>query len=253
MSSVRVMIAEDDVLQAEGIASLVAKLRPSWKILDLAHDRAQLAAGLEDFVPDVLLLDLHMPEDDAFPQTILEQIKTASPSPVVILITGDPTQALEAYQSAVADYVIKPPRPERLAQALERAERLVIALGSKAPEPPAPEAARMPTLSNQWLSGFRGRDMVMIDPAEIIYLQAERKYTIAYLPQGQILMRCGITDAEARINMSDFVRIHRSAIVQIKHIDFIRRDEMGRLRVHMKGVPGGIVVSRSFEYVFKDV
>lgn len=247
----RVLIAEDDLEQAAGVAALVSRLRPGWRVHDLVHNRAQLAQALDEVVPDVLLLDLHMPADPAYPQTVLEHLKALSAPPVVILITGDPTQALEAYESAVADYVVKPPRPARLAQALERAERLVFArrASSSGLTQAAPRGA---TPASQWLSGFRGRDIVMIDPADIVLLQAERKYTIAFLSHGQTLLRYGISDVEAKIDMNAFMRIHRSTIVQIKFIDFIRRDEMGRLRVHMKGRSESLIVSRSFEHVFKD-
>ena len=85
------------------------------------------------------------------------------------------------------------------------------------------------------------------------YLQAERKYTVAFLSDGQALMRFGISDVEAKLDMSAFVRIHRSTIVNVKRIDFLRRDEMGRLRVHMKGRTESLIVSRTFEHAFKGV
>lgn len=252
MATIRTIIAEDDTTQAEGIASLVTQLRPSWQVQELVHNRGELAVALEEMVPDVLLLDLHMPEQASHRQGVLEIVKTTASPPVVILITGDPSQALEAYESAVADYVVKPVRPARLAQALERAEGVLYARRARQTGLAlmAKNAAAPP---NQWLSGSRGRDVVMIEPTDIIYLQAERKYTTAVLSDGHVLMRYGISDVEAKLDTSIFMRIHRSTIVNIKRIDFLRRDEMGRLRIHMKGRPEGLIVSRTFEHVFKDI
>lgn len=252
MGPIRVVIAEDDAHQAEGIASMVRQLRSDWQVQDLVHDRDQLIRSLEEVVPDILLLDLHMPESSSSSQSILELVGSAVVPPIVVLITGDPTKALEAYESDVADYVVKPVRPVRLAQALERAE---VMLNARRPgrAGQARSAQAVSTSPSAWLSGVRGRDIVLIDPANVIYLQAERKYTIAFLADGQALMRFGISEVEARLDMSMFVRIHRSTIVNIRRIDFLRRDEMGRLRVHMKGRPESLIVSRTFESTFKGV
>ncbi|MGQ3115165.1 MAG: LytR/AlgR family response regulator transcription factor [Hydrogenophaga sp.] len=252
MGPIRVVIAEDDVHQAEGIASMVRQLRSSWLVQNLVHDRDQLVQALEEVVPDVLLLDLHMPERASNTQSILQLVRSTVAPPIVILITGDPTKALEAYESDVVDYVVKPVRPARLAQALERAEEMFYARRAGR----AGLVNAMQTTSqvpNSWLSGVRGRDIVLIDPVNIIYLQAERKYTVAFLSDGQALMRFGISDVEAKLDMSAFVRIHRSTIVNVKRIDFLRRDEMGRLRVHMKGRTESLIVSRTFEHAFKGV
>jgi DNA-binding LytR/AlgR family response regulator len=252
MGTIRIVIAEDDANQAEGIASLVSQLRPSWQVQELVHDRAQLTRALEEVVPDVLLLDIHMPEQPNHSRSVLEIVRSNTSPPVVILITGDPSQALEAYESAVADYIVKPVRPARLAQALERAEGVLYARRARQTGLSFLSKSTAPA-PNQWLSGSRGRDVVMIEPMDIIYLQAERKYTTAVLPDGHVLMRYGITDIESKLDMSAFLRIHRSTIVNVKRIDFLRRDEMGRLRIHMKGRPEGLIVSRTFEYVFKGI
>ena len=244
---IRAVIAEDDKQQAEGITVMLRQLRPNWQIQNLVHDRDQLLRSLEDVVPDVLLLDLHMPDPSPHPQDILELVRSSVVPPIVVLITGDPSKALEAYERDVADYVMKPVRPVRLAQALGRAEELLYARRGAGPAPGSSGASS----PGSWLSGLRGRDIVLIDPDNITYLQAERKYTIAYLSDGQALMRFGISDVEAKLDMSSFVRIHRSTIVNIKRIDFLRRDEMGRLRVHMKGRTESLIVSRTFEQTFK--
>lgn len=231
---------------------MVRQLRGGWLVQNLVHDRDQLLTALEEVVPDVLLLDLHMPERASHSQSILQSVRSTVVPPIVILITGDPTKALEAYESEVADYVVKPVRPARLAQALDRAEQMLFA--RRAGRAGLDNASAAPSsASNHWLSGVRGRDIVLIDPANIIYLQAERKYTVAFLSDGQALMRFGISDVESKLDMGAFLRIHRSTIVNVRRIDFLRRDEMGRLRVHMKGRSESLIVSRTFEHTFKGV
>ena len=253
MDRVRTVIVDDDIEQAEGIASLINRLRPNWNIQALVHSRTDLVRALEEIVPDVLLLDLHIPQDTPSQQGALDIVAASSVSPVVILITGDPTHALEAYDSNAADYVVKPVRPARLAQALTRAESLLFGVHRNA-FPSAASTDRPIVDPSQWLSGVRGRDVFMIDPVDIVYLQAERKYTVAHLADGgNILMRWGITEIDTKLEAAMFLRIHRSTIVNIKRIDFLRRDEMGRLRLFMKERSDGLVVSRGFEHFFKGV
>ena len=249
MDGVRAVIAEDDVEQAEGVAALLCQLRPTWSIQALVHSRAAMVKALEEFVPDVLLLDLHIPEETPNQPGVLGMVAASAICPVVILVTGDPTRALEAYDFNAADYVVKPVRPARLAQALSRAENLLSSMPRRHSRAPL---VAQPSLPVQWISGVRGRDIVMIQPVDIVYLRAEHKYTHAHLADGtSVLIRWGIAEIDAKLDASTFIRIHRSTIVNIKHIDFLRRDELGRLRMFMRERSGSLAVSRGFEHVFK--
>jgi DNA-binding LytR/AlgR family response regulator len=245
MKQTRIVIAEDDPQQAEGLASLVTQLSRHWQVEAMVHSQAELEGALENVVPDVVLLDLHMPGQlpDA---SSLDIVRKAAIQPVVILVTGDPSQALAAFDNQAVDYVLKPVKPARLAQALQRADSMVYARR-------AAGAATAPAAAGQsrWLTGLRGRDVVPLDPCEILYLQAERKYTIAVLPSGQVLMRNGISDIEASLDDNVFKRVHRSTIVNMKRVEFMRRDEMGRFRIHIKGRPETLAVSKPFEQQFK--
>jgi DNA-binding LytR/AlgR family response regulator len=248
MKQTRIVIAEDDPQQAQGLASLVTQLLRHWQVEAIVHSQAELEGALENVVPDVVLLDLHMPGQlpDA---SSLDIVRKAAIQPVVILVTGDPSQALVAFDNQAVDYVLKPVKPARLAQALQRADSMVYARRAAA----AGGAATAPAATGQsrWLTGLRGRDVVPLDPCEILYLQAERKYTIAVLLSGQVLMRNGISDIEASLDDNVFKRVHRSTIVNMKRVEFMRRDEMGRFRIHIKGRPETLVVSKPFEQQFK--
>jgi|GEM_PF-921933 len=249
MGLTRIVIAEDDPQQAQGLADLVAKLSTHWHVQAMAHSQSQLESILEDVVPDVLLLDLHMPGGQWPEVGSLDIVRKAAVQPLVILVTGDPSQALVAFDHQVVDYVLKPIRPARLLQALQKADSMLYArrpaaAAAPAASPPVPDMPR-------WLTGVRGRDVVPLDPNEILYLQAERKYTVAVLPGGQVLMRNGISDIEATLDEAMFKRVHRSTIVNMKRVEFMRRDEMGRFRIHLKDRPETLVVSKYFENQFK--
>jgi len=245
----RVVIAEDDPQQAQALAELVAQFSRHWHVQAIVQSQAELESTLVAVGPDVVLLDLHMPGVESPGVSSLDIVRRAPALPVVILVTGDPSQALFAFDNEVCDYVVKPIRPSRLAQALQRADDMVDARRvamARASSLPAAAANSSP-----WLTGVRGRDVVPLDPNDILYLQADRKYTIAVLTHGQVLMRHGIGDIQASLDETLFKRVHRSTIVNMKRVDFMRRDEMGRFRVHLKGRPETLVVSKPFEQQFK--
>jgi len=246
----RVVIAEDDPLQAQALADLVAQFSGDWQVLTIVQSHAELESALNSVVPDVLLLDLHMPGAPSPGTNSLDIVRRALVPPVVILVTGDPSQALFAFDNEVFDYVVKPIRPTRLAQALQRAGDMIDARRAAAARVSSTSAAAN---SPRWLTGVRGRDVVPLDPNEILYLQAERKYTIAVLTAGQVLMRYGISEVQANLDDALFKKVHRSTIVNMKRVDFMRRDEMGRFRVHLKDRPETLVVSKTFEQQFKAI
>ena len=192
-----------------------------------------------------------MPGDPFAEVSSLDIVRNAAVQPLVILVTGDPSQALVAFDHQVVDYVLKPIRPARLMQALQKADSMLYARRSAAAAAVAPSASAATPDAPRWLTGMRGRDLVPLDPNEILYLQAERKYTVAVLPGGQVLMRTGISDLEATLDETLFKRVHRSTIVNMKRVEFMRRDEMGRFRIHLKDRPETLVVSKLFEHQFK--
>lgn len=249
MELTRIVIAEDDPQQAQGLGDLVAKLSAHWNVQAIVHSQAELEGALDDLVPDVLLLDLHMPCGQLPELSSLDIVRKAVVQPVVILVTGDPSQALLAFDNQVVDYVLKPIRPARLMQALQKADSMLFARRSAAARSStgSAAAAELP----RWLTGMRGRDVIPLDPDDIFYLQAERKYTIAVLASGQVMMRSGISDIEASLDETVFKRVHRSTIVNMRRVEFMRRDEMGRFRVHIKGRPETLLVSKPFEHQFK--
>lgn len=239
----KVLIADDDPLISSALAAMVRDLEPHWKLLPTAHDHASLIRIIESEIPDILLLDLHMPSDERSSGDSLRALETLSHRPAVIVITGDPTRALAAYENSVIDYLVKPVPPARLRRALQRASHSL-------------EVVTHPTVAGAttarpWLSAHRGDDIVIVRPEEIIYLQADRRNTRVMLADGEAILRCGISEIERGLTQWYLLRIHRGTIVNLQHVKYVRRDELGRLRIHLIGSADRLVVSRPFEVHFR--
>jgi two-component system response regulator AlgR len=248
---IRILIAAEAPAEAVALAQAVAELRPHWEVKALVQSREALANALDDLVPDVVIAPWHFVgapgQGGALPLGAKGNPALAS---LMVIIGKEPAHAVEALDGGAVDYVMKPYRSSRLAQALCKAEQLhqgrrIGASGAGAPLVPGVAWKR-------WLTGMRGTDVLILDPADIVYFQAERKYTIAVLSTGRALLRQGLGDVERLLTAHHFVRVHRSTIVRVDKIDFLRRDEMGRLRAHMKNGRDVLTVSRSFEQAFKD-
>jgi len=256
VQTVRVVVAEDDKQQARQLVATLAKLQPSWTVAATPSDLSSLLAAIETTVPHVLLMDIHMPQDMRAgkhvetEKGVLGALRQLAYQPAVILVTADPNLALEAFELSVLDYLVKPVKLPRLRQALERARDFVHSSFQQAyTEEAASGNARSKGLS--WITASRGLDSVLVLPEEVVYVQAERKYTRLMLRDGEALVRVGISELETLLDERIFLRIHRSTIVNVRHIQLVRRDEFGRLRIHLSNRPEKLSISKPFESRFK--
>ena len=167
--------------------------------------------------PDLVLLDLQMPEMGGF--EVIRKIRRGTHLPVVVIVTAYDKYALEAFEAGAIDYLLKPVGQERLAQAVERAHRIT---GREAVE----RLAQLQEIAEPALGGARPKKIVGKIGAEYFLLTAGEIY--AFQAEGDIVW---ITTAgkrylatqtlkvlEERLRSSNFQRIHRNALVNVDHV-----------------------------------
>jgi len=216
--STRVIVAEDDPDQAKRLQIMLEELEPAWEVVQTVKDWPTLLSSVEESIPHVVFLDIHMPGNHE--KVKLEALKSLSYQPTVIVTTGDPTFALEAFEISVTDYLVKPITLSRLEQATAKAKRNVQKNFRAGVSAAAESDGR-----RRWLTASRGPDSVIVAPEDVIFLQAERKYTRLLTKDQEAVLRMGISDVEKLLDERVFVRIHRSTIVNVRHI---RRREASR-------------------------
>lgn len=239
----RILIAEDDPVQGEALAAWVGTLRPHWRVVDVVSTVDAFKAGVDSLLPDLCLTDIHL-AGDADPNWI----KSIPPDLAIIFVTGDPEHAVHAFDSRAVDYVLKPVTARRLKIALERAEQDP-RLAAPAAQAPAPAADPSRYLAHITIA--RGKDSVVVMRDEIIYLEADTKYTRVVASSAAGLVRVSISDLAARLPEEQFVKIHRSTVVNLRYIDFVKRNELGHLDVHLKGRKETLRVSKPHEPFFR--
>ena len=201
--TMRALIADDEPV-ARAILREHLEHFPAIEIVGEAASGAEVVAEVTRLDPDLLFLDINMPQLDGF--AALKALKGAS-APAVIFVTAHENRALDAFNAGAVDYLLKPIRGERLAAAIDR----VRATRQHQPrhEDPAPLrriAARL------------GSDIHMLDHAEVIAFQAEGETVYVISTRGRFEIPSTLRQLETRLPSPAFRRIHRGAIVNTSHI-----------------------------------
>jgi DNA-binding LytR/AlgR family response regulator len=231
----RVVLAEDLQEHADSIVALLRRLRPSWHVCAIARNADQLMQAVDNHAPDLLLLDVHLIGGKSI--DALQGLPYAVP---IVFVSGDPSFAIDAYEHAALDYLLKPVRASRLQRALNRFDAMD---RRAAPQPPA-EAG--------WFTARRGDATVVVHHDEVVYLQAQAKFTRVVLRDGEVLLKRGLGQVEQQLPPARFVRIHRGTLVNIDHAGTLVRDDIGRLKLQMRGRTEWLHVSKAFERHFKN-
>lgn len=194
---------------------------------------------LRESVVDLVLLDIHMPGLSGL--DIAGVLQRFAKPPAVVFVTADERHAVDAYELAAVDYLLKPVRLERLTEAIRRVAETVsesVAEPVTAPTAAAPTAAGDPSASGkQAASGNRGWQegasivvgvgsaSVRVRLAEITHVTAAGDYARLHTARGSFLDRTPLSELERRWAHSGFIRVHRSALVRVSAIDSVHRVE----------------------------
>ncbi len=216
MTKLRTMIVDDEPLAVERL-QLICATQPQIELVGTAHDGASALRMAEQLKPELLLLDIAMPGMDGI--SVARNVATLPVIPAIIFVTAFDRFAVEAFDVAAVDYVLKPVEKERLARAVSRvSERRGLAESSPIP-------AESPWVEEFWVP--HRSELRRISVAEIERVEAERDYMRLHVGQRSYLLHQTITALEARLDPEQFIRLHRSHLVRISQIAGLRHDGGG--------------------------
>ena len=215
ISAIRTLIVDDEQIGRRVLREEL-ELIPEIQIVGEAENGKDALGQIAALQPDLLFVDLQMPLMGGF-----ELIKhlTGPALPAVVIVTAYDQHAIQAFETGAVDYLLKPVRAERLRTAIERAKKLI-----GRPKAIASDLARVASTARQLspepaqkLVSRSGRDYVLLDVAEVLALQAEGELVWIVTQQGRFLATERLHALETRLPRS-FQRIHRNAIVNVKHV-----------------------------------
>jgi two-component system, LytTR family, response regulator len=230
MEKIRVLIVDDEPLAREGIRMRLQPAPDIEIIGECRNGREAVAAILRD-APELVFLDIQMPRMDGF--AVIEAVG-AQRMPQVIFVTAYDEHALRAFEVHALDYLLKPMDGARFAEALARARDRIRGKNLEA------IAAQL----QQMMSALKGEKdylerlsiksagrILLLGVDEIDWIEAADNYVQVHAGQDSHLLLSTMNSLETRLNPQQFLRIHRSTIVNLKRIKELHPMFHGEFRV----------------------
>jgi two-component system LytT family response regulator len=230
----RTVIVDDESLARDRIRDMLER-EPDVELVGEADGGAQAIEMIRRERPDLVLLDVQMPEVDGF--AVLDELDRAGdPLPEVVFVTAHDEHALKAFDAHALDYLLKPFRPERFADALERArealarpsrdelERSIRRILGRLPADPA---------RDHFVVRSPGR-VRLVPLNEVDWIESAGNYVMLHCGKESHLLRETMAELETRLEASRWVRTHRTALVRMDRVREVRSSPSGDGRIRLE-------------------
>ena len=244
------LIADDEPALRGELERLLAEVWPELFVAASVGDGAAALDALERLKPDVAFLDIRMPSPSG-----LDVARRVGGSTAVVFVTAYDAHAVEAFEQAAVDYLLKPVTGARLRETVDRLQRWLAGGSYRGPDPQT-LASLIRRLANapaylHWLRVGQGEQVEIVAVDDVCFFRSDRKYTAAVTRDREHLVRMSITALAARLDPERFWRIHRGGIVNVAAIAAARRDLRGRYRLTLKERPEVLRVSAAYGHLFR--
>ena len=252
----RALIADDEPHLAQYLITQLNQLWPELEIVHVSRNGIHAAAKIAELQPELAFLDIQMPGLSG-----LEVAQGIEGLTRVVFVTAYDAYAVEAFEHAALDYLLKPLKTERLARTIERVKAALIAPPSAEPDVQNERLSevlqrllRTPLHDTPRLRFVRvtqGDLMHQIPVDDVLFFHADDKYTVVQTATAEHLIRTPITELALQLDPDQFWQVHRSTLVNLLHVAGTRRDDASRLFVRIKGHARELPVSRAYVHLFK--
>jgi DNA-binding LytR/AlgR family response regulator len=245
----RAVLAEDEKVLRDELRQHLADLWPELRIVGEAGTGIEALDLLERWSPDILFLDIEMPLMSG-----LAVAQQAHEHCHIVFVTAYDAHAVAAFDAGAVDYVLKPLERQRLKLAVDRLKR-------RASMPPADldaflknfAGAAAPRAYLRWINASVGQAIRLITVDEVLYFQADTKYTRVVTAGEEALIKKSLHELNAELDPAIFWPIHRSTVVNANAIARVSRDFRGRLFVSLKHRDEKLAVSESHHHLFRQM
>ncbi|WP_288688542.1 LytTR family DNA-binding domain-containing protein [uncultured Acinetobacter sp.] len=231
-----ILICDDESLAIERLSRLVTQLG-HHVVATATHGRQaiELAQSLE---PDVILLDIQMPEMDGL--TCAQYLRQLDPMPAIIFCTAYDHHALDAFRSNAEGYLLKPVMQQELQQVLDHIIKLTQAQLSTIKQKENMDEIK---ISRHQIAAKTYRGVELVPVENIYYFLADQKYVTVRHKNGSVLIDETLKDLENEFG-DRFIRIHRNALVSIGFLDGLEVVSSGQYQVRCRDLEERLAVSR---------
>lgn len=223
MEQIRVLIVDDEPLAREGIRMWLEQ-EPDFRVLGECGGGRQAVSAIQREAPDLVFLDVQMPKLDGF--GVIETIGVKQ-MPWVIFVTAYDEYALRAFNVHALDYLLKPIEDERFAEALDRARQMIRGPGAAGLSEHLSSLLADLKAKEKYLTrlsiktvkgGSAGGRILFLNVAEIDWIEAADNYVNIHVGSEEHLLHATMSSLEAKLDPRDFLRVHRSTIINLQRI-----------------------------------
>jgi DNA-binding LytR/AlgR family response regulator len=242
------LIVEDEPLLRAELRDQLLALWPELEIGAEAENGIEAVAYVESLRPDVVFLDIQVPGLNG-----LEVARHIPDATQVVFVTAYAEHALRAFETGATDYLVKPLDTGRLMQTVKR-------LKARGPDGNQPAADIWRQLSSspapvtylKWLRASVGNVVRLVMVSDVQFFQSDGKYTRVATAGGDALIRLPLKALIEQLDPSQFVQVHRAAIVNLQAIDHIARDGTA-MEILLKGRTEKLAVSEAYGRQFRQM
>lgn len=231
-----ILVCDDESLAAQRLTKLVEQL--GHTVVAVASHGQQAIELSSQHQPDVVLLDIQMPEMDGL--TCAKYLRELDHMPAIIFCTAYDQHALEAFKSHADGYLLKPVLQQDLQRALDQMTKLNQAQMNNLKQKENME--ELDTKRTQIVAKtYRGIELIPLE--NVYYFIADQKYVTVRHKNGSVLIDETLKDLELEFG-NNFIRIHRNALVAVRYLDGLETVSSGQYQVRCRDLDERLAVSR---------
>ncbi|MBD8655763.1 response regulator transcription factor [Oxalobacteraceae sp. CFBP 13730] len=259
----RALIAEDEPILA---ATLAKTLQGLWPGIDIVATAPNGVVAVEQALalrPDVLFLDIRMPGQSGLEvaEELAERWEGPAPFPHIVFVTAFDDYAVQAFEHAAFDYVLKPVSSARLGKTVERLRGALEARTAMAPDALGQLLGQLQALApraaaSERLSVIRaavGNAVRMIPVPDVVYFQAIDKYVNVVTADAEALIRLPLKELLPQLDSAQFRQVSRSTVVNMGCVTTAVRDDLGKVMLTLRGRPEKPRVSPVYAHLFRQM
>lgn len=230
-----ILICDDEPLAVERLSRLVTQL--GHQVVATAHHGKEALTLVQQYEPDVILLDIQMPEMDGL--TCAQHLSQLNPMPAIVFCTAYDEHALTAIQAQAKGYLLKPIIKSELENTLNNLTKLTQAQMSNIEQKENMEEKHQ----RQQIAAKTYRGLELIPIENIYYFLADQKYVTVRHKNGSVLIDETLKDLEREFS-NKFIRIHRNALIALDYLDGLELVASGQYQVRCRELEEKLAVSR---------
>lgn len=258
MNNPTALIADDEPLLRERLATHLARLWPELQIVAQARNGREAVELFEDCSPQVVFLDVHMPGLSG-----IDAARCMVGRTQIVFVTAYEQYAVKAFEQGAIDYLVKPFDEARLAETVQRLQQRLRVQAAVAGD--STLDAVLDRLAGelrsrgearrwlQWIKASVGTTVRLIPVEQVVFLRSDEKYTLVVWDGGEALIRKSIRELADELDPERFAQIHRSVIVNLARIAQVSRGLNETADVHLNGRSEVLPVSRSYLHLFRQM